>query len=570
MRVVLSLAFACVFLPQFTIAQATWTFRVLVAVEPQTATYYQQAYNKPIAQIVQEQMASINARFNTNPHFKATYNFQVDSLYVITQPMPDEVFGPHSGYHYKIVINGFSDNAIGGGWYGDYQTIYHSWPWSGWGGPFGGYATDGLTHELAHARGAVDIYAMRVDAAKNPINGQAFEPVSSVMNLPYNNIVWDEYTTHLLNSTADGPIIGDDWIVKPFPKTIAIKTLDQQGQPLEGVSLTLYPVNWFSYTLTPTPTKRMATDLNGVYRFTNNPYGVPTLGYPWHFRYCNFLLKATYNGAVAYKWLPVYEVQNSYFRHGADSTYYAPIQLPTAPSMIRLTNLSTTSLCADGGGVEATIALSGTFGTGNEFSLQLSDATGSFDNPRTLAVQSGPTATTFSSWINSPVPGENYLIRVVSTAPAMESGAISFMVKPKPEPPTVGWSLDVCQNDPPPVLQAVGQNLLWYNTLDLVNGSPVAPIPNTGQVGYLTYYVTQTVNGCSSSARSLHLTIRPIYTLKSGLWTDPTVWSCGRVPIQADEPILSPNHTLSVSGGLTMPKRVTFQPGARLEFLSPR
>ena len=36
----LVLEFMLVGLPQLTKAQSTWTFRVLVAVEPQTATYY--------------------------------------------------------------------------------------------------------------------------------------------------------------------------------------------------------------------------------------------------------------------------------------------------------------------------------------------------------------------------------------------------------------------------------------------------------------------------------------------------------------------------------------------------
>ncbi len=142
----LILGFMLADLPQLIRAQSTWTFRVVVAVESQTATYYQQAYGKPIEQIVREQMASINARFSTGSQFNATYNFRVDSIYVITRPIRDEVFGAHPGYQYKIVINGFSDNAIGGGWFGDHQTIYHSWRWEGWGGPFGGYATDGLTH----------------------------------------------------------------------------------------------------------------------------------------------------------------------------------------------------------------------------------------------------------------------------------------------------------------------------------------------------------------------------------------------------------------------------------------
>jgi len=553
-------------LPLLTKAQSTWTFRVLVAVEPQTATYYQQAYGKPIEQIVQEQMATINAHFNTASQFNAIYDFRADSIYVMTGSIQNEVFGAHPGYHYKIVINGFSDNSIGGGWYGDYQTIYHGWRWEGWGGPFGGYATDGLTHELAHARGAVDIYAMRVDAANNPINGQAFEPVNSLMNYPYDNIVWDEYTTYLLNSTANGPITGDNWIVTPFPKTIAIKTLDQQGQPLAGVSLDLYPVEWFSYTLSPSPIQQEATDIDGIYRFSSNPFGVPTIGYPWHMRYCNFLVKATCNGVVSYKWLPVYDVQNAYFRYGADSTYYATIQLPTVPA-IRLTGLNSTSLCTSGGPVSVTVSLSGTFGVDNEFKLQLSDATGSFANPQNLTVVPGDTITTMSGWITQQL-SDYYKVRVVSTVPVHESSAVPFTLKPQPAPP-IAFALPACQFGAPPVIQALGENLLWYTSYVPGTGSPIAPVLNTSEAGYFTYYVTQTVNGCESAPRTVNITIDLLYSRRSGPWTSSGIWSCYRVPIQTDEPIISSNNTLTVSGTLALPRRLTFKNGATLKFIAP-
>ncbi len=553
-------------LPLVTVAQSTWTFRVVVAVEQQTATYYEQAYGKPIEQIVREQLATINANFNQSANFAARYDFRPDSIYVINRPLRDEIFGAHPGFAYKIVVNGFSDNSIGGGWYGDPQTIYHGWHWSGWGGPFGGYATDGLTHELCHARGGVDIYGMRVDAAKNPVNGQAFEPVTSLMNYPYGTIVWDEYTTHLLNSTADGPIVGDEWITKPFPGIIAIRTTDQQGQPLAGVSLEMYPVDWFSYAVTPTPILRPFTDITGVYSFLTNPFMAPVLGYPWHIRYANFLLKATYNGVVTYKWLPLYDVQNAFFRHGADSVYTIPIQLPTNPP-IRLSSINTTQFCENEGYITVTLSLSGTFGADNQFRLQLSDASGNFTNSLNMATVSGPAVTTLSSWISSLTPGGNYKVRVTSSNPVAESGMLPIIVKPRPAPPTVGWSLEACQNDPPPVLQAVGQNLRWYPSFNTVDGSSITPVPATNQAGYFTYYVTQTVDGCESSIRSQTVAIRRIYSIKSGRWDDATVWSCRRVPIQADEPIITVNTSLTVSGLLSIPKRVTFERGARLLFV---
>jgi hypothetical protein len=319
------------------LSQTIWRFSVVVAVEKQTAEFYQTMLSKPIRQIVLEQMATVNANFNNGTgHFNGVYDFRVDSLYVFNGYAGNELSRPHPKYQYGLVIDGaFTPNNLGGGWLGDQQVIYHKWTWSPVfnSGPFGPGATDGLTHEFGHARGGVDLYGMRVEGSKNPVNGQTFEPVNSIMNFPYGNIVWDEYTTHLLNSTANtGPIVGDDWILRPFPKTTAIRAVDNKGQPVSNVMLEVFPMEWFSYAVTSTPILKAATGTNGIYPFATNPYGPGALNYPWHIRYPNFLVKATYNSKVVYKWMPLYDAQNVYFRNGANSVYTAEIVLPESVS----------------------------------------------------------------------------------------------------------------------------------------------------------------------------------------------------------------------------------------------
>ncbi|RRB00009.1 putative Ig domain-containing protein [Larkinella rosea] len=331
----LALLAALLLVSNVALSQTIWRFSVVVAVEKQTAEFYQNMLSKPIRQIVLEQMATVNANFNNGTgHFNGVYDFRVDSLYVFDGDAGIEVSRPHPKYQYGLVIDGaFTPNNLGGGWWGDRQVIYHKWTWSTVfnSGPFGPGATDGLTHEFGHARGGIDIYGMRVEGSKNPVNGQTFEPVNSIMNFPYGNIVWDEYTTHLLNSTTDtGPIVGDDWILRPFPKAIAIRAVDNKGQPVSNVILEVFPMEWFSYAVSPTPILKAATGANGIYPFATNPYGPGSLNYPWHIRYPNFLVKATYNSEVVYKWMPLYDAQNVYFRDGYNSTYNAEIVLPVS------------------------------------------------------------------------------------------------------------------------------------------------------------------------------------------------------------------------------------------------
>jgi len=53
-----------------------------------------------------------------------------------------------------------------------------------------------------------------------------------------------------------------------------------------------------------------------------------------------------------------------------------------------------------------------------------------------------------------------------------------------------------CQNATATALTATGTALLWYTTATGGTGSSTAPTPNTSAVGTITYYVSQTLNGC--------------------------------------------------------------------------
>jgi photosystem II stability/assembly factor-like uncharacterized protein len=56
-------------------------------------------------------------------------------------------------------------------------------------------------------------------------------------------------------------------------------------------------------------------------------------------------------------------------------------------------------------------------------------------------------------------------------------------------------------------------------------------------------------------------------TIKSGSWTDPTTWSCNRVPISTDDVIINTGHTITNSGGTIRAKSLNYR-GGQLQ-LSP-
>ncbi len=483
-----------------------WTFSVVVAVEKRTATYYEQAYGKPIDQIVREQIATVNANFNRGLAFNGVYTFQVDSIYVFSGAASTEVFRPHPHFNYNLVIDGkFTEPTVGGGWYGSNQTIYHSWNWDFFDGTFAQFATDGLTHEFGHARGGVDIYGMRVEGSKNPINNNTFEPVSSIMNYPYGNITWDEYTTNLLNSTAAGPIVGEEWITKPFPKTMGIKTTDSRGLPLANVTLELYPVEWFSYAVSANPVVSSTTNEQGQYLFATNPYQPSTSGYPWTMRYSNFLIKATYGSVIVYRWMPLYEVQNAYFKNGGDAVYQMDIQLPVEASRIQLTYVSDSIFCPRAP-MQVSFEVSGAFAPDNTFRVDVIDKNNNSFINKIITGNTGATIISFVPDVGS--ADYKYRVRVASTKPVVYSNEYLITIKYAP-PATATYNTTLCQYAAAPDLPVTGQNLRWYTSYQDTVGSVITPRISTILSGITNFYVTQTVDGCEGSRSMVRVTVKP-------------------------------------------------------------
>ncbi|QMW01012.1 Ig-like domain-containing protein [Spirosoma foliorum] len=469
--------------------------------------------SKPIDQIVGDQMATVTANFNSSPNFNGIYNFEVDSIYVFDGPAQTEVFRAHPHFQYCVVIDGkFTTPTVGGGWYGSYQTIYHSWDWNVNfdSGPFGPGATDGLTHEFGHSRGAIDIYGLRVEGAKNPVNGQTFEPVNSIMNFPYGNIVWDEYTTSLLNSTADGPITGEAWITSPFPSKIELKAVTAQGLTLDNVRLEVYPVDWFSYAVGPSPVWQKSTDANGIMEFSSNPFQPASSGYPWTMRYSNFLIKATYNSTTVYTWMPLYDVQNAYFQNGPNSIYTAELVFPASTPVLKLTDVNSSTVCSPGT-VIASLSATGAFQPDNTFNLYLVDNFNS--SPVIGSVQSTSSITIFGTIPYGIHSGaHSYSLVIASTNPVLRTSAYPITINATPMAPLVDYSVNLCQHSIPQPLQATGQNLLWYTNPSGGKGSTSAPIPSTSEQSLKTYFVSQTIGGCESQKAMMTVTVYPTPT----------------------------------------------------------
>jgi hypothetical protein len=98
---------------------------------------------------------------------------------------------------------------------------------------------------------------------------------------------------------------------------------------------------------------------------------------------------------------------------------------------------------------------------------------------------------------------------VSQTVNGCESGRakIDVIVNAAPDSPIVNSPVGYCQNAVASPLSATGTGLLWYTTSTGGTASATAPTPSTANSGTVSYYVSQTVNGCESGRAKIDVIV---------------------------------------------------------------
>jgi gliding motility-associated-like protein len=91
---------------------------------------------------------------------------------------------------------------------------------------------------------------------------------------------------------------------------------------------------------------------------------------------------------------------------------------------------------------------------------------------------------------------------------------VNITVNPLPAAPTVN-TVTYCQGVTANALTATGANLLWYTVPTGGVGSATAPTPSTSTPGLVSYYVSQTTNGCESPLAQLDVIVTPLPTMNT-------------------------------------------------------
>lgn len=259
----------------------------------------------------------INRAFNHTRQFDAVYDFVVDwdAFYIYDGISTDEVHKPHPQHDYLVVIDGYKSDPreVGGGWYGaNILTVYHARTHNDrFNDPFEPGAIDGIIHEFGHGRGMPDIYAMKVDADKNPIAPIACMGTKCIMDYPYGETFWSEYAVNMINLSADKMVDIDRLVQAMRPDYLSFLVLDPDGKPVRGAEISFYPVGWYSYSVSDKSVYAVKTGIDGQIKIDADKLFPKTKSFG--LKYPNMFVKAEYDGMTAYGWLPLYEIENVVF-----------------------------------------------------------------------------------------------------------------------------------------------------------------------------------------------------------------------------------------------------------------
>jgi len=291
-----------------------WHFSLVVAVDKGVSDYYG-GLNSVIPRI-QSQVRAASKAFNDTSAFNGIIDFGVDSFYVYTTDLFDEMVKPLGSFDYRLLYDNATDGT--GRDFGKrdelikrYSNIYLQDNASVL---FTQTYTGILTALLGELRGCLHLTECGVDSAKNSVNKTGYYGVPSYMNISYNPVygsnVWDAYNVHIANYNADNVGNERNVIYKAFPAKTGISVRSNTGTPVAGAGIRVYGSMLDSDSLTSKPLFQGVTDTAGLWLFTGNPFK-PDTGNT--IKYGNLLISAVAGSDTAFAWLPLFEAGTAYF-----------------------------------------------------------------------------------------------------------------------------------------------------------------------------------------------------------------------------------------------------------------
>ena len=304
-----------------------WRFSILASIDD--AFVEQFGGMEKCDSLIRFQLDSVNHMFNDPGVFDGIFDFYLDSLQSFSQNGLVQAQTPHPDQDYHIVYD-FDKKTLSNWVYPPYNAVLFR-TYSTEKIPFP-FFTPGhilLTHELAHSRGAVDLYGLEVAGMFNEVNGISFTMPGGYMS-DLMSQVWTEYTTRVINRNGGDILSLDRFNLAIFPERMYIRVVDSSENPIPDAEVSIYGHPWYGQALSEDLRAIGVTDSDGCYVLREEVFiglgiedkcpNILCIKFP------TLLVKAEHDGNVKYLWLPFTEPQVHALR-GDPSPFIATITM---------------------------------------------------------------------------------------------------------------------------------------------------------------------------------------------------------------------------------------------------
>jgi hypothetical protein len=261
------------------------------------------------------------------PVFSASHVYDLSSATIFRQAP-----AYRGDYPYLLLLDGRA---------GDQPGEWEHSDWTGWGNEvvslcyrradgsiedmLSSYTTsEAITHELGHARGVPDVYAMAVTS--NPVGGGNFEPVTCIMNVCWGGTAWSPYARLLINRNRD--LVQGQEGFHPleevsFPLAARLE-VTRRGAPLAGASLNIYREKMYENRIDPEPAFQKTLLADGT--ISLSPRELFIAPGETGLAYGVLLLEIIDGDDKLYRFLPAYDLQIA-FLEGETATAIVQVDL---------------------------------------------------------------------------------------------------------------------------------------------------------------------------------------------------------------------------------------------------
>lgn len=309
-----------------------WRFSVLASIDEAFVEQFGGLQN--CDSLIRHQLDSVNHIYNDPGVFDGVFEFYLDSLQAFSQSGLTQAHMPHPDQDYHLVY--YFDNMTLFNWlYPPYNAVlYRTYSTSVVPFPFFTPGHLVLAHELAHSRGAVDLYGLEVSAPFNEVNGTGFTMPGSYMS-DLMSQVWSEHTILVINRNGGDVLSAARFRLAIFPDRIIIRGVDNHQQPIPDANVRVYGHTWYNMALTDNLLAEGTTDELGEYVLRGDLFiGFDSTGFCPNTLCIGFptlLVKIQLDGNVSYLWLPFTEPQ-IYKLEGEPGPFVKTIELPAGQS----------------------------------------------------------------------------------------------------------------------------------------------------------------------------------------------------------------------------------------------